>query len=328
MMARHRLMARLAPHSLRVSAERRGGEPWSAALHFEAETDLTEAMASLATAIARERLPRRLMVVVELPLVQRRLLTDLPPVRQAELNRLVARAAPRFFRQNGHPLVSAAVWDEASSPARRLATAVALDGILAEAIVAGAERAGLRLEDILPDGGNPDLSLLPRAEHERRRRSGWQGLTRLAALVALLWLVVIALARLQLRLETRQVEAELVRLQPPRQALVGARQAMDSAGDLLTALDLAEAGRTRLATRLAALVRALPDSTFLTALTLDTAGVGRASGRTQGVGRLVSALEAAPGLGTVRLEGATVRDTIAGGVWERFSLQLGRKRAP
>jgi Fimbrial assembly protein (PilN) len=327
-MARPRLLARVASESLAVSAERGGQVVWSTELSYGAEENLADAMASLAEAVVRQRLPRRMLVIVEPPLVQRRSLADLPPVRQAELTRLVARAAPRFFRQNGHPLVSAAAWAQEGLPPQRVVRAAAIDAEVAEAIVTGARRAGLRLEDILVAGEKSPLSLLPPAERERRQRREWQGVLRLAVMVSALWLVVAVVAGIRLRIDVSQLDAELARLREPRQALLAARQAMDSAGDMLAALDHAQASRTLVATHLMALVKALPDSTFLTSITLDHTGNGTATGRTQGVGGLVEALEATPGLGAVRLEGATVRDTAPGTRWERFSLRLGPERAP
>ena len=327
-MARARLVARVGSESLAVSAERGGQVVWSTELSYGAEENLADTIASLAEPVVRQRLPRRMVVMVEPPLVQRRSLADLPPVRDAELGRLVARAAPRFFRQNGHPLVSAAAWAQEGSPPQRVARAAAIDAEVAEAIVTGARRAGLRLEDILVAGEKPALSLLPPAERERRKRHEWRGVLRLAAAVSVLWLVVAVAAGIRLRIEVRQLDAELARLREPRQALLAARQAMDSAGDMLAALDRAQAGRTLVATHLMALVKALPDSTFLTALTLEQTGDGAVTGRTQGVGRLIEALEGVPGLGATRLDGATVRDTAQGTRWEGFSLRLGPERAP
>jgi len=327
-MGRARLVARVCPDSVAVVAERRGRLVWSADLSYGAEESLADALASLGEPVIRQGLPLRIVVLVEPPLVQRRSLADLPPVRQVELTQLVARAAPRFFRQNGHLLVSAAAWAEEGSPRQRVARAAAIDTEVAEAIVAGANRAGLRLEDILVAGETLSLSLLPPTERNRRRRLEWRGVLALAAVVAGLWLMVLVAAGARLRVEARQVNAELARLQEPRRALLAARQAMDSASDMLVALDRAQLDRNRMSTWLTILVKALPDSTFLTGLILDSAGRGIATGRTVRVGQLVEALEAAPNLGAVRLEGATVRDTVAGIQWERFSLRLGPERTP
>jgi hypothetical protein len=328
MMARPRLVARVCPDSVEVSAERRGKVVWSTEVSYGAEDGLADAMASLAEPVVRNGLPRRMVVMVSPPLVQRRSLADLPPVRPAELTRLVARAAPRFFRQNGHPLVSAAAWAEEGSPPQRVVRAAAIDSDVAEAIVDGVRRAGLWLEDILVAGERPSLSLLPPNEREHRKQREWRGVRRLAAAVTALWLMVALAAGIRLQVEAHQVGAELTRLRAPRRALLAARQAMDSAGDMLVALDGARAGRTFVATHLMALVKALPDSTFLMALTLDNTGNGTAAGLTQSVGRLVEALESASDLGAARLEGATVRDTLAGSQWERFSVRLDPEHTP
>jgi hypothetical protein len=327
-MPRSRLVARVSPGALRVEAERAGRVLWSAGMAFTGGDELAVALGSLKEVVQHQRLPRSLTVLVAPPLVQRRTLTDLPPVRPAELSRLVAQAAPRFFRQNGHPLVSAAAWQDSGENSGRVAQAAALDIDLAEAIVAGADRAGLRLLDIHPEPATPGLSLLPPEERARRRRREWRRVAHLAVGAVAVWLLLGAFLGVRLLVDTRRVEHEIARLAAPRRALLAARQQMDSAGDMLTALDGAQAARPLMAARIAALVHALPDSTYLTALSLDSAGRGVAAGRTRGVGALVDVLDTTLGLGPVRLEGATVRDTTAGVAWERFSLRLGQERVP
>jgi hypothetical protein len=146
--------------------------------------------------------------------------------------------------------------------------------------------------------------------------------------VALLWLLVGAIAVIRLRVESRRVTAELARLQTPRQALLAARQTMDSARAMLTALDEASAARGQVAGRLAAIAKALPDSAFLTAITLDRGGPGVLAGRARQAPLVAAALGAAPGVGSLQLEAVTVRDTVAGLGWERFSFRLGWRTVP
>src|SRR2546426_6102730 len=82
---------------------------------------------------------RRLVVSLDRPPVQLRTLSALPPVKPQHLAALVAQQAGRFFRKNGQPLVTDAVW--VGKGAARVARAAAVEERLVEAIVGGA-RAG------------------------------------------------------------------------------------------------------------------------------------------------------------------------------------------
>src|SRR2546422_2041413 len=93
---------------------------------------------------------------------QMRTLTDLPPVKPRALRALVAHQASRFFRCNGHALVTDATWIENGTA--RAARAAAVEEPVAEAIAAGARAAGLVLETVAPAGEDAPLTLLPTSE--------------------------------------------------------------------------------------------------------------------------------------------------------------------
>lgn len=322
-MTRPLLVARLMAGSLAVTAPRRGQRDWQAEYPFGDDGQLGEALASLAEPVRQQGLPRRVLVLVEPPVLQRRLLTDVPPIGAAELNRLVTRATPRYFRQNGHTLVSAARWDDQTDLPRRVVRAVAFDLSTAEAIVAGVARAGLSLSDIVPAAEEASLSLLPPAELRRRRRATLLGLGRLATLVMLLWIGVGVFLAVRLQVESRRIHAELTRLSEPRQSLAAARKAMNSASDMVSALDQAESQRNEIAARLTALVEALPLSSYLTTVTLERDGTGSATGQSQDLALLAGSLKESTGIGSSRLEGAMTRDSLTGDTWQRFNLVLG-----
>lgn len=325
--ARHHLLARIGPGLLQVSESSRRRPVWVLEQPFASLDELQTALTDLREPVREHHLPRQVLVRVQPPLLQRRILTDLPPVRQTELTQLVSQSSGRYFRQNGHPLVSAAQWEGAGQPPRRVARAVALDSDLSEAIVDGVRRAGLGLEDIVPDGGPSSLSLLPAGERARRRERDWRGLFRLGAAVALLWLAVGVYVTVRLRVESEQLTSELIRLKEPREALARAGTALHEASAMLAAIDYAEVSRNQLAGRLDQLIRALPDSVVLSSLTLDTSGTALVSGRTRQVSHLMAVLEGAP-FWRVRLEGQISRDTLNGIDWERFSLRLQANGRP
>lgn len=305
-----------------VSAGPEGKPAWSAEYRFDGEQQLADRLAELAEPVRHNRLSRRVIVRVQTPVLQRRSLTDIPPVRPVELSRLVSRAAPRYFRQNGHLLVSAARWEPEGQSPPKVARAFAVELALAEAIVEGTRRAGLSLADIVPDGTENTLSLLPPSERAGRRRAAWQGIAKLGAIAAMLWLGVGVFLWARLQVESRWLDRETARLNEPRKALVAARLAMDSASEMVIAIDKANRQRVEVAAALQALVRGLPDSTYLTELTIEQGESIKASGRSRSTSSLIASLQAEPGLGATRLEGATVRDSLGGQEWERFGLTI------
>lgn len=319
-----RLLATLAGDRLTVLAE--GRTPaWAVEARVDGAADVAAQFSALREEVTRARLPRRLLVRVEAPTLQSRQLTGLPPVRTLELERLVARSASRFFRQNGHPLFGTAAWLERAGEPRRIALAAAAELQVLEAIVAGATEARLELEDIVPATAPAgQLSLLPPLERTRRARSLWRDTARNAALVLGLWVAVLAAVDMRRRQESRQFDAELHRLEPARHALVAARAAMDSATDMVTALDQGEAQRTGLAGFLGLIVRALPDSAVVTSLHLDLTGEAVLVLRAPRAVAVVQAMEHAPGLAQVRLDAPAISDSLGGIAAERFTLRLRR----
>lgn len=327
MFARSHLLAQIGPGTLRV-CDAAGTKPVVALeATFRDADELRSALVGLSAPIRRHRLPRRILVAVQPPLLQRRTLTDLPPVRPTELAHLVSRTPQRYFRQNGHPLVSAAQWELVGDPPRKVARAVALESDLAAAIVEGVRRAGLTLQDIVPDGGPASLSLLPTVERSRRRLEEWQELLRLGATVFLLWVAVGVFVTIRFKVESGRLQSELVRLKEPREALVRAGEALSNASAMLVAIDQSDSSRNQLVGRLEHLIRSLPDSVVLSSLTLDTGKTALVSGRARQLARFMATLEQSSSR-RVRLEGQTNRDTLSGIEWERFSLRLQQGERP
>ncbi len=112
--------------------------------------------------LLRSRLPARpanpdLILEVGAPHLQRRTLAELPAVNQRALNALIAHSRSRYFRQNGHPLVSAATWEGPRGAAPRQAIAFAMEETLAESLVEGAAaRAGAAAATERADAGGAE----------------------------------------------------------------------------------------------------------------------------------------------------------------------------
>ena len=102
------LRLRIGRSSLRAEAVERGSVTWAGEASYGELGELADAIARLAA--EPPRACRRLSVALERPPVQLRDLRDLPPVRPRHLAALVAQQAGRFFRRNGQPLVTDAIW--------------------------------------------------------------------------------------------------------------------------------------------------------------------------------------------------------------------------
>ncbi len=266
---------------------------------------------------------RRVTVRLERPLVQLRTIRDLPPVRAALLPQLVAAQERRFFRRNGRPLVTDAVW--VGDHGARVARAAAVEQPVVEAIAAGARAAGLFLVAIAPADEPGVLSLLPPAEMQARARVAGGRLRRLTIATAAVWVIAGGLFVGRLTWERRQVETALAAMEEPLAAVRAARIELRAAESAVAAMRAMEERRGRALTTLGAIARALPDSVVATSLLWTTDGSGALSGVGRRAGEAVAALERAGAVSQPRLDGHVVREHVAGRDWERFTLLYGKR---
>jgi hypothetical protein len=303
---------------------------WAGSAVFESPDDLREAIAQLA---GEESLPVRLAglrVKLETPLVQLRTLEHLPPVRDAALKALVAQQAGRFFRKNGKPLITDAAWMQRERGHDAVAQAAAVEEPWIEAIAAGARAAGLVLEEIHPthDGVTlRKLSLVSPAELARRRRMELLALRRLAIVAGLLWMIAAGAFAIRVQRAQGQVERRLAALKAPLEAVAAARRELAGATRMVETIEETQRNRGRMLLSLAAITRALPDSSYLTSLTLDE-HEGTATGLSRQAAAIVAALEKDATLAGPRLTGPVVREVSDGRELERFSLSFVRGLAP
>jgi hypothetical protein len=304
-----------------VRAEaRRGGVPvWAGEAVYESLADLTEVVARLA-AVPPERC-RCLRVTIERPPAQTRTLTDLPPVRERELGSLVATQAGRFFRRNGATLVTDAVW--VTNGKGRITQAAAVAEPLVVSIVAGAAQAGLVVESISPAGMSPQLQLLPAAERGVRIRARRRAVIRLAAAACGVWLTAGALFGIRLIKERHDVDAELAAADAPLKALRDVRSEMRTAESMVITLADARRSRGQALATLARVKAAVPDSAVLTAYTWRADGSGLVAGAGRRAADVLAAVERSHAVANPRIEGAIVREAIAGRDWERFTIVFG-----
>lgn len=321
---------RVGAGRLAVEARRGGKTSWRAETDHSGSVDLADALAGLAA-----ELPSRLRtwpvdVRLEPPLVQLRTLEGIPPVRQTALRPLVAQQVDRYFRRAGQPLVLDARWIGTKRQARRRVRAAAAEEALVMAVISGIESAGLRLAGVGVAGSAEEarLDLLPPAERLRRAHRHRATTLHLALTTAVLWIAVITATLFNLYRERGVLARERAALARPLAALRKAQEEVEAARDMLAAIQSMSAAQAGFSVRIAAVARALPDSAFLTSLTLEEAGGGSVTGVARRSAQVVAALEADSSIGRARMDGPTVREVVQGRDWERFVIALDEPRAP
>jgi len=304
---------------VRAEARRSDVAVWAGEAEYDSLEELTEVIARLAAAPV-ERC-KRLRVTLERPPAQTRTLTDLPPVRERELAALVSTQAGRFFRRNGSPLVTDAVWVQNGKG--KVTHAAAVEEPMLIAIVAGAKQAGLVLESIHSAGLSPQLQLLPTTERASRLRARRRDIARLGIITAGAWLLAAALFGARLILERRKIDTELDAAEAPLAALRDVRREMRTAESMVLSLVDARRSRGQALATIARLQAAIPDSTVLTAYTWRADGSGFLAGSGRRASDVLAAVERRHAVLNPRIEGAIVRETLAGRDWERFTITFG-----
>lgn len=307
--------------TVRAEAIRAGLAIWAGEATYDSVADLTEVIARLAAA-PTDRC-RRLKVTLERPPAQTRTLTDLPPVHERELVALVANQAGRFFRRNGAPLVTDAIW--VTNGEGRVTQAAAVEEPLVLAVAAGAAQAGLVLETINADGVSPQLQLLPAAERMVRARARRRALIRLAVGACGIWLLAALTFALRLGIERRHVDRELAAADAPLNALTEVKREMRTAEAMVVSLANARRSREQALAALARINGAVPDSAVVTSYTWRADGTGVVAGSARRAADVLAAFDRTHAVANPRLDGAVVREAVAGREWERFTIIFGAR---
>lgn len=318
------LRLRVGPASVYAKACHGSEVTWAGEASYQSLDVLTEVIARLASEPAARC--RHLSVTLERPPAQVRTLADLPPVKDRELTALVAQQQGRYFRRNGHPLVTDAVW--IGKGKSREARAAAVEEPVVEAIAAGARAAGLLLDVITPADLPVALQLLPSAERAARLGTESRRLRRLAFAAALTWTVALGLLAGRLVWECRAVERELTALQPPLTAVLAARHELRDAEATMQAVAAAEADRSQALRTLSAVTSTIPDSAVVTSLAWSVGDSGLVAGFARRTSDVLGRMERSKQFPSARLVGPVAQESIADHQWERFTIQFGRERAP
>jgi hypothetical protein len=319
---------RLAIGAATVEAEvlHRGKSVWKGSAAHAGPGDLATVIAHLAGESAP--LSGKPVVRVELlpPVVQVRTLAGLPPVRRRALADLVSLQRSRFFRQNGKPLLTDARWLPGRKGSPPIARAAAVEEPWPDAALEACRALGLRLDAIRPAGTGVEarLDLMPAGERAARRRRARRSFYRWGIAAGVAWLLLAGVAIARFAREERRVRARLEALAEPAAALRNAREALRAGSETLAAVAASERERSEVLQGMAAVVEALPDSSYLTTLELDLAGAGSMTGAASRTGDVVESLDAAQAIVGPRLVG-TPATMSPGQRWLPFTLEFGRR---
>jgi hypothetical protein len=341
------------PGTVRALLLLRGEVGWAASAEYASLEDLRLVLARLAA--ERPRGVREARVALSSALAQSKLVEGMPRLSSRDLAAHVALRPRRYFPLNGAALVTDAVNLSGGRHDCRTAFLAAASESLVEAIAAGLGEAGLRTTDIAPvsgyantslqsflsvvaalDGdpphlfaayaaasGEPIVSLLPLSLRREARRA-WARSARRWVVLGSVCLVLAATSYVTGLIRQRgAAERELAALAPAVQRAASVRGDLDQASDALEILNRADSGRLRVASLLARLTRALPDTAFLVMLRVDARGRGVLVGYAPQAAAVVAALDRVRGIAAPELEGAVTREVVAGRERERFALRFG-----
>lgn len=320
-MRRTTLVIRVGKGTMRAEVVRGRSVVWVAESGFVSREDLAAALGALGQEPAATDRSRAARVELEGPIVQVRTLQDLPPVRRPALRALVAHQAGRFFRKNGAPLVTDAMWKPRKRGVPRAALAAAAEEPWVDAILEGMRVAGIEPATVSPAGSG--LELLPPAEQKARRTTTRKRTRRLATTAVVVWGVVGGLAvRREVR-ESAMVDRELASLAPAAAAARRVRQEYDGAEAMITTLEATAQRRGGLTARAAAILAGLPDSAYLTSLHLHDDAAGEISGAARRPLDVIAALDRTKAVAGPRLAESGVRIPVGGRDYEGFTVRFG-----
>lgn len=328
MVSRH-LRLRIGASRLQAELISRGQLAWAAEAGFDSAAELEEAIATLAGELPPGR-GLRADVVLLPPMLQLRHINGIPPVRsQRALDGIIAGQSSRFFRRNGHPLVTSAHRTPRAGWFRRPSdscVAAAVEQPWLDAIGAGLGAAGLVEGGIGVEGMKAGPNFRSGNATLTRRKRLKRQIVVLACVAMMFWAAAAITLALRVHRAKSDLEVGIAQLREPATAARTAHIALEHAQEALDSVASARNLTQRALATMAALSAAMPDSAFLTSLDWSAAGSEFGSGTATGAARhavaVVAALERA-GFSRPRLEGAPVGDQSGPEPRERFVLRFG-----
>lgn len=259
---------------------------------------------------------RAITLVLPLSMLEYRCVRSLPKVNERVLKRMIAANPDRFFPLDLGELVTTAEWITAS-PDAPVARAYAIARSTLNAMLAIADRRGMRVAAVRPEGGGRTASLLPEDVRRSTRRAVLSSALSSLVVVAAWGVGAAQLAVLGVRSEARRLEVA----DPP--AVASARRARDSLELLLRDAREVETdrGRTRqMINALADIGDALEQGGYLTSLTLRNGAVVEATAMTTVPDVSLPQLLRVRAMRGMRVDGPLTLEQRDSTMWSRVSL--------
>lgn len=265
---------------------------------------------------------RATTLVLPLSNLEYRCVRSLPKVNERVLKRMIAANPDRFFPLDLGELVTTAEWITAS-PDAPVARTYAIARSTLNAMLSIAERRGLRVVAVRPEGGGRATSLLPEDVRRSRWRSAFVSALNSFVVVAAWGVGAAQLAILGVRSESRTLEGA----DPP--AVASARRARDSLSLLLGDIRAVESNRAQTREMVDALANigdALEQGGYLTSLTLRNGAVIEATVMTPVPDVSVPQLLRVNAMRGMRVDGPLTLEQRDSTMWSRVSLAGRGKR--
>ncbi len=244
---------------------RKTGHSWEAEVDFGARENLPGALEALLASPACPKRPRQVEIRLDRAFIQIRVLSDVPPVSPARLQRMVQLQASRFFRQNGTPLLTSCARVKSTGSEQTVLSA-AVEAPLAECLVESVRRAGCVLAVLRPESP-PQYRGLSFALNRETARSAMSH-RRLVMAAVVPWLVLGGLYAGRVAIIRRSLITEREALRAPVEAILAARREAGMARAMVVAVGKDRRDRAMVVQTLAAVTQALPGSTWATSLDL------------------------------------------------------------
>ena len=302
---------------------------WAATASFGSLPELQDAIAELGQALDGRARNAEAVLLVHPPWVQVREIDGLPRVSSRRLGLLIALQPLRYFRKTPGTLCTTAAWAEMpceGTAKEPRALAGALNSECAEAAMAGAAEAGIRLHRI-QSGEHPALSFLPHTLASRLRAAHRRAAIRAAQLSVVCCVIAAATVAADRARSDREVEASVARILPAAMAASEARERVAIGAEQLDSIAASTARRSRAALALIAAVSALGDSSHLTELVWRADGSGAMSGAAVRAAEVVDRLSRQNDVASAQLVSVSERIASPYGSREAFRIEFATSGA-
>lgn len=331
-MNRRGLFVRVGGGTVEAVATRGRELVWHETVVWGADVSLA---AALAVAVADAPGAAEITVAFARPVLQVRVLADLPRIGSRGLRRAVAVQPQRFFRtRGGESLVTDATWRHDGPPWRRkrdtpsVAVAAAVPEVLVSAVDEAATELGWSRVIVTAEApGTGHLRFVTGAARVVRRAAILREARRWAMAAVAVWIAAVATIAVRFIQRERRVTAALAAVAPAARSAAAARAELERLSAMERTVVATHRGAWQTLQHIGDIALALPDSAFLMSLEIDSSASGTLTGAAPRAAAVVTALDRSGATVNPRLVGPAVREMMPGRSVERFVVAFGRERA-